>query len=192
MPPNTEKPSSTAGRLSVDELLKTQSSAASAVTVEAVDGQPSLVKLTPWRSGAGCSCHLAIEVPKDSISHVVPTGTEHLCCGKVLKVVEVHFKETSSMSLPELLRQMSSRAGHADHPGPESHMQAGAADVAQAFGSVGGAAQFPYSPTSVCAQQCVRSLILCDYYGGSNCECNFRNCTARCSGRPQQRCLPDF
>jgi hypothetical protein len=43
-------------------------------TIEPVTEKPTLVKVRPWLSNAGCMCQFALEVQKKKISTVTPTG----------------------------------------------------------------------------------------------------------------------
>lgn len=118
----------------IDELLERQEQAASAATIEAVAGKPAVVKVTPWVANAGCLCHLAIEVPKDSIESVTANGQKHHCCGKVLSVVEVKFRERSQMPLSEIFAQLGSKAmAHDDHDHAPAHLANGFPTVSAAF-----------------------------------------------------------
>jgi hypothetical protein len=107
-------------KISVDDLLTSQSKSSFSATVEAVEGQPDLVKITPWTAAAGCLCHLAVNIPKASLAGVTPTGDTHVCCGKNLKVVELHFKKGESITLEELFGQLhrsASKSTHESGPG---------------------------------------------------------------------------
>ena len=112
-------------RFSLDELLSFQSTATTVATVEAVDDESDSVKVTPWVRGTGCLCHLALKLPKAAIDYVSPTGDVHYCCGKSLRVVEIHFADEGSISLRALFGQiMESAHGqqqqgqHAPHARP--------------------------------------------------------------------------
>jgi hypothetical protein len=102
-------------KISVEELLSSQSKSSCSATVEAVEGQPDLVKITPWTAAAGCLCHLAVNIPKASLAGVTPTGDTHVCCGKTLKVVELHFKKGESITLEELFSQLHRSASKSTH-----------------------------------------------------------------------------
>lgn len=92
--------------ISVDELLDVQKNLLGCpATIESVEGKPGVVKITPWVDGK-CQCRLAIEVPKTSIRQVTPTGETHKCCGKGLRVVEIQFKEGSTISLKDVFSQL--------------------------------------------------------------------------------------
>lgn len=94
-------------RLSIDELLDEQSQQVIRATIEKIEGDAEHVKVTPWTSNGGCNCDLAINVKKASIEGATPTGETHVCCGKTLKIVEVHFKSEATLTLDELFRQLS-------------------------------------------------------------------------------------
>lgn len=99
-----------AEKMSLDELLSHQSLLTSVATVEAVEDEENLVKITPWVRGVGCLCNLALKLPKESIASVTPTGDMHFCCGKSLRVVEINFNEGSSISLRDLFAQLMQSA----------------------------------------------------------------------------------
>src|ERR1051325_3854648 len=107
-------------KMSVEEFLSTQATPTSVATVEAVENEPELLKLTPWVSGVGCLCQLAVKVPKKAIESVSPTGDTHYCCNKALRVVEVHFRKDSSLPLSDLFAQLmqSAQGGHAEQSLP--------------------------------------------------------------------------
>jgi hypothetical protein len=94
--------------VSVDEFLKEHSRGVFLATIEAVEAKPEECKLTPWEEGLGCLCSSALIVPKTAIASVTTTEHRHRCCGKVLVVVEVHFKEGSTLPLQEIWSQLSS------------------------------------------------------------------------------------
>jgi hypothetical protein len=100
-------------KISVDDLLTGQSKQTISATVEGIEGQPNLVKITPWTAAAGCLCHLSVKVAKSSLEGVTPTGDTHVCCGKTLKVVELHFKKGESIAFEELFGQLHALANGA-------------------------------------------------------------------------------
>lgn len=97
--------------LSIDEFLKDQSSSKFTATVEAIEDKPDLVKVTPWVAASRtCLCHLAINVRKSSLEGVTPTGDTHVCCGKSLKIVELHFKKGETLTAEDVFSQLSASA----------------------------------------------------------------------------------
>lgn len=98
--------------LSVDDFLAQQSEYELLATVEAVEDNPDLVKLTPWLSSGGgtCLCHYALNIPKESIESLHPTGDRHACCGKVLRVASIRFKEGATLELNKVFEQIGKRA----------------------------------------------------------------------------------
>lgn len=96
--------------MTLDELFAAQSKSALVVTLEPIDGDDSHVKLTPWVQGVGCLCHLAVNVSKDSIETVEPTGDVHNCCGKQLRVVTVAFKKGATLDLETVIADLVSKA----------------------------------------------------------------------------------
>lgn len=98
-------------KISVDQLLESQiAPTALRATIEAVTESPDSIKITPWVSGRGCLCQLAIVIPKSSVASVTPTEATHVCCGKTLRVVEVNFASNESISLEELFAQLNASA----------------------------------------------------------------------------------
>jgi hypothetical protein len=97
--------------VSLEEFLKDQSTPRFTATIEAVEGKPDVVKVTPWAAASGqCFCHLAINVRKSAFKLVTLTGDTHVCCGKTLKVVELHFKKGETISAEELFTQLRGSA----------------------------------------------------------------------------------
>jgi len=88
------------------------------VTVEPIEGDDSHVKLTPWVEGVGCLCHFSMNIPKDSIESVEPTGDVHHCCGKQLRVVTVSFKKGAQLDLATVVADLVSKASSAEHSTP--------------------------------------------------------------------------
>lgn len=108
-------------KLSIDEFLKTQKESKK-VTIEPVKDDESLVKITPWTRDGGCSCSRSIKVKRASIESVSPTSEEHYCCGKTLLVVTVEFKKDQSLSINDVLEQLSTKSephqhSHENQPG---------------------------------------------------------------------------
>ncbi len=99
--------------LSLNEFLKDQEQSAFVATIEELKDRPGEVKLTPWREVAGCLCHAALEVPRDSIESVKPTDNTHYCCGKVLRVGEIRFKKGAKIEIEKVFTQVMQSAGSA-------------------------------------------------------------------------------
>ncbi len=99
-------------RMSVDELLASQSSSNSAfrATIEPIEDAEDVVKITPWFRGVGCLCQLSLKVPKETIEWVELTDETHFCCGKSLRVAELHFKKERTISLNEVFSQLTGSA----------------------------------------------------------------------------------
>jgi hypothetical protein len=100
-------------RISVDEVLSDQLKTSFSATVEAIEGKPDLVKITPWTAASGCLCRLSMNINKSSLEGVSPTGDTHVCCGKTLKVVELHFRKGESIALEDVLGQLNTSANKA-------------------------------------------------------------------------------
>ncbi len=101
--------------MTTDEFLTEQEKGVFLATIEPIENDDKRVKVTPWRAGHGCLCQLSIVIPKEAIANVTPTGDRHPCCNKVLRVVEITFKEGSTMSLDEVFKNLLAGAQHI-HP----------------------------------------------------------------------------
>jgi hypothetical protein len=105
--------------MSLDEFLTAQKTLSFVATIEEVRDHPDLVKITPWSPGAGCLCQAALEVPRDAIESVKPTGDTHYCCGHVLRVGEIQFKSGAKIDLEKVFAQvMQAVSGGARIPYP--------------------------------------------------------------------------
>ena len=93
--------------VSVDEFLTQQSDCELFATIEPVDDNKDLVKVTPWYPSRGCLCGNGINISKDSIESLHPTGDRHTCCGKVLRVAGVRFKEGATVELSQLFDKIA-------------------------------------------------------------------------------------
>jgi hypothetical protein len=102
--------------MTLDELFATQNKPALIVTLEPIEGDDSHVKLTPWVQGVGCLCHLAVNIPKNSIETVEPTGDVHRCCGKQLRVVTVSFKKGATLDLTAVVADLVSKVNLSPKP----------------------------------------------------------------------------
>lgn len=103
--------------IKLDDFLKRQKET-NKVTIEPVEGDEKLIKVTPWSKSGGCSCSRSIKVPKDAVKSVLPTGEEHLCCGKMLLVATVEFKDEHSLKLSDVLNQLSHNESEHHHKQP--------------------------------------------------------------------------
>ena len=106
--------------ISIEVFLAEQSSEKYTATVEATD-DPGFVKVTPFTIGGGCLCSTALIVPKALIESVIPTGDKHPCCGKLLRVVEVKFKDGASLPISELFKQRRHLGPSQSQPFESSH-----------------------------------------------------------------------
>lgn len=102
--------------LTIDDLLTRQMEPLFVATIEAVDGKPDMVKITPWVASEGCSCYLSLQIPKRSLDGVTPTGDIHFCCGKSLQVVELHFKSGEAVGIDDVMGQLQAAAKKAASP----------------------------------------------------------------------------
>ena len=53
-----------ASEMTVDQLLTEQQEVRPLATLEAVEGKPDVVKITPWQRATRCMCGFALVVPK--------------------------------------------------------------------------------------------------------------------------------
>jgi hypothetical protein len=99
--------------IKLEDLLEAQSKVVILATVEAIPESAESVKITPWVPGRGCACQYALVVPKHAIGRLVLTEERHHCCGKVLRVVEVEFREGSTLPIADVFGDISRRAASA-------------------------------------------------------------------------------
>ena len=146
--------------VSLDEFLKAQEQATFVATIEEIRDRPECVKLTPWMAPGGCLCSAALEVPRDTIESVTPTGNTHYCCGKVLRVGEIRFKEGAKIAVEQVFAQIMQSASigglvgsipfpyssvqspYSSAQAPYSSMQSPYSSVQPSYGS----AQSPFAP----------------------------------------------
>ena len=107
-------------KINIDEFLTEQSRAVLRATLEPVDDKDK-VRITPYLGGT-CGCTAALIVPKSMIAGVTPTGESHLCCGKVLRVVDIEFTETGH-ALFDVFQQLRSRSARLDRSDDEKCAQ---------------------------------------------------------------------
>jgi hypothetical protein len=201
-------------RMPLDAFLDEQSKAKAkfVATVEGDESKPDLVTVTPWVAGKGCLCKLAVKVPKSAIETVTPTGQSHHCCNKVLKVVEVHFKDGESISLNELFDQLLESAvsghSHQDEPFPrQDDFQTGHRAFPpprQGFQAGHGGFRPPQSlfwwpwewwkvyHTAQCQnnlRNCQANCAFADY--PETCNCNCENSFRICTGHGELVTCPD-
>jgi hypothetical protein len=189
-------------KMTVDELFAEQSKSMSQLTatIEPVENT-SNVKVTPWTPNGGCHCHLAIEISKTDLSGVTPTGDVHVCCGKTLKVVELHFKDDQTIRLADVFAQFAKNLSekHEQHAMPEvpAHLpHHGGFPVprsrrfASSGGPLGASPQYSWNEFwcdaewFICYQLCQNAT----YRGYCQCLCDNRART--CKGLPEQFCDP--
>ncbi|MGF7182989.1 hypothetical protein HDF11_004518 [Tunturiibacter psychrotolerans] len=96
--------------MNVEELIASQLESVNTATVEAIDDKPAFVRVTPWTRSSGCLCHLALDIRKSLVAGVSPTGDTHVCCGKTLKVVELHFKQGETIAINDVFGQLHKSA----------------------------------------------------------------------------------
>jgi hypothetical protein len=168
--------------VTVDQLLENQAQQGLRATVEAVDNHKEQVKITPFLAGRGCQCHMGIRLPKDTIQSLTITGETHQCCGKVLQVVEVHFKKGSGIALTEILQQLVANVAPASLPKESSGLSF------RRFGH-----QVPFSPGSMSLpERCRTQYMNClanaqDDFDICMCHNHYCVCTGTCR---LQHCPP--
>lgn len=96
--------------VSVDEFLAQQSECELLATIEPVEDNQNLVKVTPWYPSAGCLCCYSLNISKGSIESLHLTEDRRGCCGKVLRVVGVRFKEGARVEVSQLFDQLARSA----------------------------------------------------------------------------------
>jgi hypothetical protein len=143
--------------ISLEDFLRSQpDSVPIRATVEPASKADRII-ITPWQSNAGCSCRAALELPKEAIAGVIPTNETHMCCGKLLRVVELQFTPSGAVLadvLSQLMtREISMRAASADQDDCEVTCSEAAAECIANCGSPG------------CKAGCIR---------------DFRHCIKRC------------
>jgi hypothetical protein len=92
--------------MSLQELLDRQDSVGVIATIHTTDNLDE-VKVTPYRGPRGCGCDSAITVPKAAILQIELTGERHFCCGKLLEVVHITFKEGASLPIADVMVQLA-------------------------------------------------------------------------------------
>ena len=110
--------------VTIEQVLEEQTKTPLLVTVEAIEGKPEAVKVTPWSPIGGCNCSLSLELDKGLIEGVISTQMRHACCGQTFLVVELQFKDGASIGLRELVEQFVKRANEprARHVEPRHSM----------------------------------------------------------------------
>ena len=193
--------------MNLEELLSAQTKSGFRATVEAIPEKPDLVKITPWSEGVGCLCHLAMNLSKSSVEGVTPTRDTHVCCGKTLKVVELHLKKGATMQVEDLFDQLNTSANRR-----ASSSDSGNAEPMYAPGQGPGARgdpppwgwglppwwhypplrrqmRFPDQFYALCESNYNRCLEHCAYSPNpEECECLCRSSLATCNHRPPIRC----
>jgi hypothetical protein len=192
-----------ADKITVDELFAEQSKSVSQLkaTVEPIEDSAN-VKVTPWTPNGGCHCHLAIEIPKSDLSGVTPSGEVHVCCGKTLRVVELHFRDDKTIRLADLFAQLARNVSEKQerHPMPEMpahppHRGGFSVPRPQRFAGHSGGAWGAYPQYGwneflcdlkwfICYQTCQNAT-----YPGT-CKCLCDNLARSCKGLPETFCDP--
>jgi hypothetical protein len=181
-------------RLTIDELLNLHTDAEVRATVEGIADKPELVKITPWFPDTGCLCGLAIMLPKASIADVTLTGDTHICCGKTLRVVELHFVKGTSIGIEELFAQLSAKAltqstliHEQQHGSAISQRGTRQPRTARYFNPPRDPPRLVHCEDmySDCLAECAMGAIFDDY---SQCICLCRNLFCFCS----RRCIPEI
>lgn len=82
-------------KISLDELFRVQQESGNTATIEAIAGDDTAVRITPWRKHGGCACRHMMKVPKAAIAELTRTGEVHECCGQTLQVVAITFGDAT-------------------------------------------------------------------------------------------------
>lgn len=95
----------------LDDFLKAPTPVLRATLEPSSD--PDSIRVTPWL-GDGCGCGTALVVPKSAIAFVTPAGGQHICCGKLLQVVDVEFSAEGRLLHSVFTQLISERARSRD------------------------------------------------------------------------------
>lgn len=94
---------------SLDELLKVQDQRSLLYVVREIDGQPAMVRVTPWLPSTGPLSMAALTVPRSAIAIAVPQGVVAEVRGLLYQVVAVTFSADEVGGLLEsVFRQLAS------------------------------------------------------------------------------------
>jgi hypothetical protein len=93
-------------KVDVDAFLTEQTNQPFLATVEQSGADKERVTITPWDPKLGCLCHASLSIKKSYIDYLKRTENEHFCCGKLLRVVEVFFKDPHTEILGDVLQQL--------------------------------------------------------------------------------------
>jgi hypothetical protein len=104
--------------ISLDDFLEAQGKGITA-TLEACADKSTHIKLTPWHGEGRCGCSSSIELPREAIASIVPTGKFVFCCGKRLEVAVVELNDKATISIGDLLKQKEQPMPHG--PGEPGH-----------------------------------------------------------------------
>lgn len=95
-------------KVTLDDFFSKHKAAPLRATLEEVGA--SDIKLTPWRSGAGCLCDAALTLPRTVIESVTPTDDSHECCEHTRRVCIVEFDADVRNLLSSIFGQLISTA----------------------------------------------------------------------------------
>lgn len=106
MSESIKKTAPTDEEVTISDLLERQMKPRALVTLQQVDSDESMVKVTPWTPGAhGCQCSRAVNLTRKAIRRIQPTGQQLFCCGQTLEVVRVEFEPEITIPASYLLDQ---------------------------------------------------------------------------------------
>lgn len=91
--------------MTLEELFEKQSESRKTFTIESTNSKNE-VKITPRFNSENCGCDYALIIDKKLIAEIIPTGVNHLCCGKSLKEVEITFNKKSKIGVKEIFNQL--------------------------------------------------------------------------------------
>ncbi|HXY30531.1 MAG TPA: hypothetical protein VEI06_07455 [Gemmatimonadaceae bacterium] len=174
------------GPMKLDDFLKSQKSGFTA-TLEAIPDKPALVKVTPFREEHGCGCSSSIELSKEMIRSITPTGKFHFCCGKRLEVALVEFAENASVPVADLMKRMErpvehSHAAPAYVPGPSQHRRPSMSRMRSPVGGGGRGVVGRWPLPGGCVWECIEVCVeFCSDEGWDCCQWETR-CAMTCPG----------
>ncbi len=104
--------------VTVDEFLRSQVKITDLVTIQNVPTKPGVIRITPYLDDSfGCGCETGLEIPQSMVEAVTPTDQTHHCCGEILRVARVLFREEARLSVADIFAQFSAQARALSHRG---------------------------------------------------------------------------
>jgi hypothetical protein len=95
-------------QLTVDEFLTIPTVGSLLGTVQAVEGDPESVTVTPVDYPLPCDCTRSFRLPKSEIKSVRLTGLTVSCCGKIQEVLDITFGADTQVPVVHAFRSAKS------------------------------------------------------------------------------------